>query len=422
MDYDHLSHNIRTKLSHYPTSIDTIQLRKKIADKRKQAADQKSKRKIILLWCCLLLLGIQALDFFKKNQEIGIPTKQLEACIDRTVLPEDFVSINQAKENFLPPQTSNLFLKKTRTKNVALTKEKTIQPIPLKSKKQLKAFSMPATPSIDTQNQQRGKTESSPFLAQAFIPKLATKLSALTIPTDYEVNFTKLSIVLDQKNKCHKKIKTSVSFFIAPEYALKKLSGQDEAYIQQRQQTESSLESFTYGILVHFPLKKGWTVATGLSYQKINEQLFWKDFSSALIQRDHQFYYQYWHREKVHFNSLHHLDLPLFLAYGKEKKHWIVGLQAGTFLNLIQKTKGEIIAPDLEHGHFIPMDGRVFKKRIAPTIAANFKLGYRLNTQLTVNMEPGFRFQTQSITVSDFQSKQGYAFVYIGFGLNWSLD
>lgn len=218
-----------------------------------------------------------------------------------------------------------------------------------------------------------------------------------------------------------KKPKVAISLLFATEYTIKKLSGNSLEYIAARQQTESRLEAFSTSLLVHFPLQKNWELSTGFFWQNTLEKLYWENFSTDFIQRDRQFYNQYITRKKTHYNRLSYFDIPLLLTYQKTKNKWNFGLTVGTFFNLRQQAKGEMLDPNLESGHFIQMENGIFKTRIAPSLVNSLQVSYQFHANGVVFLKPEGRFQMGSILRKDFEMSQKYGFLGIGLGVRWSL-
>ena len=218
-----------------------------------------------------------------------------------------------------------------------------------------------------------------------------------------------------------KKINTSATIFYTPQYAIKKLNGSSPDYIQQREQHEKTLESWSAGALYHIHIKNGFELGAGLSYQKTVERFLWEQSSAGLVKREGRFFQQNTNRVKTHYNTLEHFDIPVFIGYQQLHNRWQYGIQASAIFNLFQKANGEILSPDLEPGHFISLNEHIFKKRTAPTFGADIKLGYRIMPGVNAIFSPGFKMQTKSITLSKYGAEQKYLFAYLQLGLNWGL-
>ena len=415
MHNDRMDDGIRSKLKYYPTEINTDNLWENIQAKRKkpQLLQKKKKQRVFLL-LLLLPMIIGYVKFSKTSNGIINQTSVSELKeINEVKATEKIATYKKYLNPGLPQLTeqipaSNISTSAVRTSSANST-------LPNQVKKQKDNSNIYAS-----KNKEEKKFTTileKPGNAPTLLPPGSFHLIS---KNHHEINST-TAINPVGSNITSKKINTGASLYFSPEYAFKKLSSDQATYIAQRKASEKIVESWSVGFLYHVYLKNGLNFSTGINYQKTTEQLYWEQSQLALIKRDDQFFQQKTTRKKSHFNTLEHIDIPVFFGFQQQNNRFIYGIQTGVLFNLSQKAKGELLSTDLEPGQFIQMDQTIFKNRIAPSFAANLKIGFHLSPDVNISLSPGFKIQSNSITHPSFGVEQQYVFLNCGLGINWHI-
>ncbi len=424
MHYDRMDDGIRSKLKNHPTTLNTDQLWNKIQAKRNEPTPSKKRRKRPALLLFFLLPIVFSSLFLLKPINFNIDQTVNEYASELSKKSGDNVDqgkpqFNESKSEFIKSitigkksnsaaSTSSAYSTKTAEKSISSNNKITVPEI---------------TANIQSSGNKR-RSEKTPKLRNDVnnnsLENISTIETNVILANEHPVIYPSIIDPI-RSDVVSKKIKKGVSIYYSPEYALKKLSGHPKTYVDQREKTENIVESWSAGLLYHIYLKNGFSFSTGLNYQKTTERLFWEQSQSSLIKRNDQFFQQTTVREKTHFNTFERIDLPIFIGFQQKKNRLTFGAQAGTFFNLSQKTDGKILAPDSEPGQFISANESVYKKRIAPSYAANLIVGYEIMNGIYATLNPGYKFQTKSITQSTYGIDQQYAYFYLGVGLNWII-
>ncbi len=208
---------------------------------------------------------------------------------------------------------------------------------------------------------------------------------------------------------------------------LKNNNADDDAYLNQRNQTESAEQVLGTGIDIQYQFKSGFFAKTGLQYEQITERFDIKntieeDFlneniptaiyhtqdggidtifgSGMAIRRATQ--------EREIYNRYQIIDLPLMIGYTpntKKRLNWFV--EGGVLLNLTLFSSGEIL--DVDGETIIDLSASTdFKKNIGLSLNGGVGLSYRWTKKMSLWASPKIRYGLGSLTSESSLIEQRY--------------
>ena len=132
-----------------------------------------------------------------------------------------------------------------------------------------------------------------------------------------------------------------------------------ENYLNEREEQEKVLESVEAGILLHARLGHGWSIATGIELQQINEKFKWQELKTELIPVYSDSAYYYFDaldqprfigdtvqatltesRKVIHFNQHTFINLPILAGYEKDLGNFSLRASGGPILSFYRGYKG----------------------------------------------------------------------------------
>ena len=222
-------------------------------------------------------------------------------------------------------------------------------------------------------------------------------------------------------------------------YALKTLEdflpdSLSNSHVQARLESEEALEYLHGNLLLGARHHSGWYALTGLGYTRITERFSFNaerteqdsvegiteiyigaqgdsTFTAGLVERTRHISYR-----KRTYSSYTLLDVPLIAGYEWEKGRWSYGAEAGVFLNISMKAKGDALDVNDE---FIRLeDTDWFKPSIGISYYGSLRIGYALDDKTRISLGPTFRYVPNiagdPATTYSFTQKYGLLGLNIG--------
>ncbi len=204
-------------------------------------------------------------------------------------------------------------------------------------------------------------------------------------------------------------------------------------HLLARRESEEALEYLHGSLLLGMRHPSGWYALTGLGYTRITERFSYNATSierdsvggiteiyinaegesiltEGLIERTRHIHYL-----KRTYSSYTLLDVPVIAGYDREKGRWSFGAEAGVFINISLKAKGDALD---RNGDFIRVeDSDWFKPSIGLSYYGSLRVGYALDKKTRISLGPTFRY------VPDISNRDNSDYVqrYGLFGLNLGL-
>ncbi len=219
---------------------------------------------------------------------------------------------------------------------------------------------------------------------------------------------------------------------------VKKLYGDDEAYLSLRNNSESRSFSFSTGLGIGYAFKNGASVKTGFNYSNINERLSYRKTlgtrtvitidtividGKTHIERDttHKVVYGDKIDKDISFKLF---DVPLIVGLKYRFSNHKLGMNIGVIFNVVSINRGYVLDDKGEMFYFdsdTQKDG-IFKSNVGLSIYSSFSYSYVFNEKIDIFLEPGIRFYLDSFTKSSYPLVQKYNKFSLSFGLRYHFN
>lgn len=287
---------------------------------------------------------------------------------------------------------------------------------------------MPATPGVSSQE------ENIAVVAQprttSFASFAALPANAYT-PLETGAFATELKCVSFKTGKRHwyGELSTGVTT------SLRDLQAREAEYIPYadgRAETEFTQLSFNTEARLSIVSPSGVAFRTGLNYTQLNERLDYaneneRHLEITEVQGDDgeiisiDTIIVVGLREVKTQNRYRMLDVPLILGYELTHDKMTFAFNAGMYLNLTYRQRGDFISPiDQEPVSFSSNSQDAYpayKSQIGLGWYGSIGMYYKMNARTQVYLEPSLRMYTQSSTIEEYPLKQNYVLGSLNVGL-----
>ncbi len=195
-----------------------------------------------------------------------------------------------------------------------------------------------------------------------------------------------------------------------------------EQGLDYRLRSEKFMEEWGLGINFDLQHRSGFVISTGLNYNQINDRSILSSVTEELLVPTPEelagtgVYQNIFVRERVRYNKIRMIDVPLRLGYSWQLGHQALSVQAGLIFNISTATKGNIINFD----EFLEVsNSEYFRKNLG--VSYEFLIGYhqRINDNWKLSILPSFKYYGKSFTNPDVYSIEQR---YINLGLGMRLS
>jgi hypothetical protein len=225
--------------------------------------------------------------------------------------------------------------------------------------------------------------------------------------------------------------------YYAPEIANRSLTTKDpalQAYVQERENTEKPILSYSAGVRASFVLGNGLSLRTGLSYSKNSERFDYiketqkitkeiKDQNGNVIRTEIT---ELVIMDKI-YNQYKFLDIPILIGYEKDLKDFVLSLNGGIGFN-ISSTQSGIIYKDIKNPKtFYNLDTNgdnnqtIFRNSAGISLIGSVGLNYKYNERIMLLLEPSVRYYLRSLSDPSNPVNQDYLFMGINIGLRYRI-
>lgn len=207
-------------------------------------------------------------------------------------------------------------------------------------------------------------------------------------------------------------------------------------YLNQRDQTEQTLETIHLGIHGSILHRSGWELTTGIDLTQINEELNYQNSETTFDTISNQVWgfaiNPYGDTTEIYddvinsrttiftkrtFNNYRMLDIPILIGYHKTRLNWSVGLQVGIVANLRLKTTGAILNANES---FTDLEASSdFKSNVGLSYYLGASGKYFITNNLHISLNPFFRFFPKSFTAENYPLKQNYQLLGGSLGIGF---
>lgn len=212
------------------------------------------------------------------------------------------------------------------------------------------------------------------------------------------------------------------------------VSPEKQAYIDERQERETVLESIEAGVLITSRFRGGWSLATGLEFQKINERFRWQRQSTETVNvySDTAYFYfddlnqrQYLgdtvqatlteSRRVTNFNAHTFLNVPVLIGFEKRLPHFSLRAQGGPVLQFYRGFEGVIFD---ENDELLPAGEQgIYQNKMALSLQAGLDISRPVGQLGEVFVGLQYRHGLTSLTDASAGFEQRYG--SLGARLGW---
>lgn len=239
----------------------------------------------------------------------------------------------------------------------------------------------------------------------------------------------------------------SVDAYVSHEYANRSLSsitGDNQSYIDMRNQTEHSLYSFSAGVRFGYNVGYRWNIHTGVNYSQINEKFDYIDPESNQTRLITIKDYIYQNGSIVDstvteelvtvpgtsklkvYNRYRSLDIPVLARFTiLANRNFSLSSMAGVFINMAASQKGMFLDNDgmnpVDFTSNVENNFEAFKTQLGVSLYANISLAYHILPNVDLLLEPNIRVQTESMTAGDYPVNQKYNTIGLSTGVRFKF-
>ena len=387
----------------------------------------------------------------KEKQDIAIVSNKTKSNLDfKTSLPIE------KKEIKTKNQTLVQRVKKTPTKKDILT-AKGFVPTTSKSKlKELNVLERPAHLDYNkTVSQTKSIFQNSSDLKKSDVFKLNNSIGK-QIPVELKplltnINSYELAIkptfqfIEVEKTTIHKSPIFAYSLGLKSGIGMsnKNLSTTSETsddFTALKEKSETSLETFNFGIILRVRHKSKFYLSAGLAYKRINERINIKD-DFTLIGTDPDAIIEIYTDQNgdqlystgsltketsiglniIHYNSHQIVSVPLSLAYEFNLKSLRVSPEIGINMNLKNISKGKTISGNSYVDLIDVEDKDYYKNNLGLSYTAAFNINYLLSSKYEIGIAPYYEYNPNSFTISSAAISEYYNRVGVNLNLMYTF-
>jgi len=206
-------------------------------------------------------------------------------------------------------------------------------------------------------------------------------------------------------------------------------------HVPVRRESEEALEYLHGNLLLGARHHTGWYALTGLGYTSITERFSFNTerterdsvggiteiyinaegdstFTEGMVLRTRHITY----RKRTH-SSYTLLDVPLIAGYEWEKGRWSYGAEAGIFLNISLKAKGDAL--DVENNFTRLEETDWFKPSIGLSYYGSLRIGYAIDEKTRISLGPTYRYvpNIAGDPSSTYAFEQKYGLLGVNLGI-----
>lgn len=239
---------------------------------------------------------------------------------------------------------------------------------------------------------------------------------------------------------------TTFEVYFSNDFAERTLSvkrGDGIGYLNQREKTEFSHLSNSFGFRVGMGWESGIAFKTGLNYSNINEKFVYTDPNS--IQKKTITIVKYIYDNMLNVvdstitqeiveipgtntiitkNRYSFVDIPVLFQYSlKGKKRLSYDVTVGPYINLLFAQNGKILNQDGKSVIVLGSEigNQQFKNNIGLSFYGSFAINYQLTKEMKISFEPNIRYMTNSITSYSNNLDQRYITAGVAAGIKLKI-
>ncbi len=212
--------------------------------------------------------------------------------------------------------------------------------------------------------------------------------------------------------------------------------GDEQSYIQKRQDSETSLINLGFGGRMSYILKRDFVFKVGFDYYQLNEKFVNKNSSTRIIilidtiQTDMgpkvvtSTYQENGFTVNRYQNKYKMIDLPVSMGYQFRQKNFLLQVNGGASMNLTFIQEGKIVnnlGTPISIDRFDPNNSDVFKTNLGVSLFGSVQLQVPLSKSNYFFVEPTIRYTLNDITRPSYGINQKLTMVGSQFGIGFKL-
>jgi hypothetical protein len=199
-----------------------------------------------------------------------------------------------------------------------------------------------------------------------------------------------------------------------------------------REQTERELEAIQTGLRLSLHHPSGIGLTSGLNYTQINERFRYNTmvhtvdtvygvkflvinldndtipiYGDVPLEKKTTF-------KKEYFNKYRMFEVPVLAGYRFRGRDFVLGAQAGVFVNLTLSTKGRFLQTETQDIDIA--QAGIFKSSVGLSYYLGVSAGYLLNENLELHISPFMRRFPKNFAVDSYPLKQRYNLYGVNVG------
>jgi hypothetical protein len=216
----------------------------------------------------------------------------------------------------------------------------------------------------------------------------------------------------------------------------------DNVLINQRNNTESFIYSYSSGLLIDAYRKNRATLQLGLNYSQINQKFLYSNKNTSQIKTikiveyiliDGQIVDSVVTEEKINVpgtlniengNKYKSVDVPILLNYHLLQRGKIgFSITAGASFNLLYTQEGRIMSGNSAYPVQIGngIDNNPYKTNAGISIVSGFNVHYRLLRNLDIQLSPMFKYNLGYLTNQDYSLNEKHMVAGLSTGIKINL-
>lgn len=212
-----------------------------------------------------------------------------------------------------------------------------------------------------------------------------------------------------------------------------------QTLLELRERTEQSLEVLHAGIRLGVRHRSGFGLYSGVQWTRIAERMEFKD---ELVQHDSVYgimalavnpygdttalygevpYTTTTNINKRYYNYYQHIDVPVFVGYQQQMGSWILGAEAGVYLNLRLRSSGQVLQTDFSGFDLAEAQPELLPNRIGLSYHLGLRASRELFPGLHLCLSPQWRY-LPNISTDANPIRQRYNLFGVQLGLQYEFN
>ena len=212
--------------------------------------------------------------------------------------------------------------------------------------------------------------------------------------------------------------------------------GQEEAYIQKRKDSETSLMNLGFGGRISYVFKRDFVFKAGIDYYQLNEKFVNKNSSTRIIilidtiQTDMgpkvvtSTYQENGFTVNRYQNKYKMIDLPFSVGYQFRQKNYLLQVNGGASVNLTFIQEGKIVnnlGTPVSIDRFDPDNSNIFKTNLGVSLFGSVQLQVPLSKSNYFFVEPTVRYTLNDVTRPNYSLRQKLTMIGSQVGIGFKL-